>query len=301
MDRLYFILVVLLVIGCRSSPYDGFKNVGNDIHIKLHILGDGESRTLDQDSIKLRLRAAVLGEDPGSFVSTERWYAATDIRKLGMVKILDQMHEGDSLSVITLGNSLPWHAIIEQPTGKLSDTTHIRMELSLMKIHTPKMIKAAIEAHRKFDPDGYERKLITAYKKLEPKEWRRWGTSEVYYVIEGNALDTTAIAQGDGVTISYKGVCLENGSVFDDTNKNGEPLSFRFGDKDQVVIGLEVAIALLRDGQTGEFLLPSNYAFGTKGIPGVLEPNMPVKYTVHLDRVLRSPVRTKDSGSGPPA
>ena len=290
MDRLFFALVLLLVVGCRSSPYDGFKNVGNDIHIKLHVLGDGDSRTMDQDSIKLRVRAAVLGEEPGSFVSTERWYAAKEIRKLAMVKILDQMHEGDSLSVITLGTSLPWHAIIEQPTDKLRDTTHIRIELSLLAIHTPAMIKAAAEAHRKFDPDGYERKLIAAYKKLDPKEWQQWGTSEVYYVIEGTAMDTTAIEQGDGVTISYKGVCMENGRVFDDTNKNGEPLSFSFGDKDQVVNGLEVAIALLREGQTGEFLLPSNYAFGTKGIPGVLEPNMPVKYTVQLVRVIRAPV-----------
>ena len=283
-------VIAVLLVGCRSSPYDGFKNVGDDIHIKLHKLGDGSSRTLDQDSVKLRIRASRLGEEPGSFLSTESWYAGKDIRTKAMAKILDRMNEGDSLSVITLGSALPWNVIIEQPTDALTDTTHIRMEVTVVEILTPAMIRSALENLRRSDPDGYEMKLIDAYKKLEPREWVRWGTSEIFYVIDGEIKNDITVVKGDGVTISYKGVCIENGKVFDDTDRNGEPLSFRFGDKDQVVSGLEVAIALLREGQEGSFLLPSSYAFGTKGIPGVLEPNMPVNYTVKLVRVVRSPV-----------
>ncbi|MFZ1333130.1 MAG: FKBP-type peptidyl-prolyl cis-trans isomerase [Flavobacteriales bacterium] len=283
-------VIAVLLVGCRSSPYDGFKNVGDEIHIKLHKLGDGTNRVLDQDSVKLWIRASRLGEEPGSFVSTERWYAGKDIRTNAMAKILDRMNEGDSLSAITLGSALPWHAIIEQPTDELTDTTHIRLEVAVVQIRTPAMIKAALENLRRSDPDGYELRLLDAYKKMEPREWVRWGTSDVFYVIEGEVKNDLAVVKGDGVTISYKGICIENGKVFDDTDRNGEPLSFRFGDKDQVVLGLEVAIALLREGQEGSFLLPSSYAFGAKGIPGVLEPNMPVKYTVKLDRVVRAPV-----------
>lgn len=290
MKRFCVGLIVILLVGCRSSPYDGFKNVGDDVHIKLHKLGDGTSRITDLDSVKLWIRASRLGDKPGSFVSTERWYAGKHIRAKAMVNILDRMNEGDSLSVITLGSALPWHSIIEQPTDGLTDTTHIRMEVAVVEIHTPAMIRAAMENHRKYDPDGYERKLIDAYKKLESREWVRWGTSEVFYFIEGDIVNDTVVAKGDGITISYKGVCIENGKVFDDTERNGEPLSFRFGDKDQVVSGLEVAISLLREGQEGSFLLPSEFAFGAKGIPGVLEPNMPVEYTVKIVRVDRAPV-----------
>jgi peptidyl-prolyl cis-trans isomerase A (cyclophilin A) len=95
---------------------------------------------------------------------------------------------------------------------------------------------------------------------------------------------------GDHVTISYQGRRMEDGLLFDDTRKNGEAFSFRFGDKDQVMPGLEVAVHLLREGQEGTFLFPSDLAFGAKGIPGVLEPHMPVDYTVRLDKVERASI-----------
>ena len=283
-------VIVFILVGCRSATYDGFKNIGNDVHIKLQKLGDGTSHTTDLDSVKLWIRASRFGEEPGSFLSTERWYAGKDIRTKAMAQVLDRMNEGDSLSVISLGSAFSWPSIIDHPTEALTDTTHVRMEIAVVEIHTPAMIKAAAENHRKYDPDGYELKLIDAYKKLEPKEWVRWGNSEVFYFIEGDTMNGVAIVKGDGITVAYNGMCIENGKIFDDTEKNGEPLSFRFGDKDQVVSGLEVAISLLREGQQGSFLLPSEYAFGAKGIPGVLDPKMPVKYTVKIIRVDRAPV-----------
>ena len=96
------------------------------------------------------------------------------------------------------------------------------------------------------------------------------------------------VVVGDHITISYKGRRIEDGQVFDDTQRNGEPLSFTYGDKDQVMKGLEVAVHLLREGQEGSFIFPSEYAFSAKGIPDVLDPYMPVEYTVRLEKVQRS-------------
>jgi FKBP-type peptidyl-prolyl cis-trans isomerase len=60
---------------------------------------------------------------------------------------------------------------------------------------------------------------------------------------------------------------------------------------------LEVAVHLLREGQLGTFLFPSEMAFGAKGIPGVLDPYMPVMYSVRLEKVERASPKTKPAQS----
>ena len=65
----------------------------------------------------------------------------------------------------------------------------------------------------------------------------------MYYRINGECV---GYQQGQElaimVTIPYTVASnMEDGVVFDDTERNGVPLTFRFGDKDQVMQGLEVA------------------------------------------------------------
>jgi FKBP-type peptidyl-prolyl cis-trans isomerase len=43
----------------------------------------------------------------------------------------------------------------------------------------------------------------------------------------------------------------------------------------------------LREGGVGQFILPSAYAFGARGVPGVVDPYTPVLYRVSVVRVGR--------------
>jgi FKBP-type peptidyl-prolyl cis-trans isomerase len=286
MKRLFLLGAFTAVLcACNSSPYEGYKRVAGEVDLRLHILGDGEQRVEDGDSIHLRLRAALLGQEPGSYVSTEQWFAARDLRQGAFVPVLQRMHEGDSMSVIARGTALPWSVIAPHALDPIADTAHVQVELSMLGLRTAAMMQAEQERIRTADPEAFERELIAAYRARTPGPWLRWGTSEVYYVVSGTAVDTTAVRMGEQVTIAYTGARMEDGHVFDDTGRNGGPLSFRFGDPDQVMPGLETAVHLLREGQEGTFLLPSPMAFGAKGIPGVLDPYTPVVYTVHLEKV----------------
>jgi FKBP-type peptidyl-prolyl cis-trans isomerase len=96
-------------------------------------------------------------------------------------------------------------------------------------------------------------------------------------------------APGDFVVINYTGF-LANGTVFDSTEAKGrKPLSFRLG-KDQVIPGLENVITYMKPGGIATCTIPSNLAFGQKGIcienEGCLvPPNETVKYVVKLYQV----------------
>lgn len=280
-------LLLLLATGCQRSPYAGYKVVGDDVHLKLLVIGDGEQVPSDSDSVVVRMRLGFVGEDVGSAFSTERAYLVKDLRSGALVPVLRRLHEGDSLSVIAPASALPWKALSRGVAIDIPDTGMIQGEISLRSLRTPAMIRAEAEAHKQHDPLGYELRLIAAYKGRSPIPFIQWGTSDLHYHITGTAADTNAVVVGDQITVAYQGRRLEDGKVFDEVTWKGSPLTFTYGDKDQVIQGLEVAIHLLREGQEGTFLLPSLYAFGTKGINGVLEPNMPVIYTVRLESVIR--------------
>lgn len=69
-----------------------------------------------------------------------------------------------------------------------------------------------------------------------------------------------AVKKGDKVKVEYKGT-LEDGTVFDSTEKNGEPLEFEVGSK-QLIEGFEDAVIGMETGEEKEFKLVSDEAYG---------------------------------------
>ncbi|MBL7981491.1 MAG: FKBP-type peptidyl-prolyl cis-trans isomerase [Flavobacteriales bacterium] len=281
-------ILAVFLVAC-GSPYAGFTEVDGDVHVHLHKLGDGERVAADSDSVHLRVRVARLGQEPGSQFSTQRMYAAYQLRRTGFQVVMDRLHVGDSMSVIIAAGRVPWSVLGAAPLSNEQDTGMVRLELSVLEIITPEQMREREARYRQADPGGFERRLITAWVQRDDRPWTRWGTSDLHYLITGSAVDTNAVRPGDQVTVSYKGLVLEDGRVIDSTDKNGSTFSWTYGDPDQVVKGLEVAVRLMREGQSGEFIFPSAYAFGARGVPGILDPWSAMRYTVKLERVQRKP------------
>lgn len=286
----FFVLAILG--GCDRSPYPHYKKIGEDLHLRLHSLGEGDRLARDGDSVLMRLRISEVEGAPGSLFSTDQWYAVEDLRESAFDELLIRMHEGDSMSLITSASLLPWNALIAEDTLQLAKYGALRTEVSMLSIRTVAMMEAEADRLRREDPQAYEQKLTFAFIDRLGSNWQQWGTSDLHYTIQGIAMDTNAVKPGEIVTISYTGKLVEDGSVFDSSERNGGPLTFRFGDKGQVINGIEIAIKLLREGQEGDFFLPSEYAFGTRGVEGMIAPCTPVLYTVRLESVERSAIRS---------
>jgi hypothetical protein len=288
--RLTIILVSSLVTGCARSPHAGFTEVEEEVHIRLHRLGEGEGSAGDNDSVRVRLRVAQLGEAPGSLFSTERTYGAKDIGRGALVVAMERLHEGDSMSLICPAGKMPWSAMGLIPGSTPTVDGEVRAEFALLEIITPADTRAKQEAQRHTDPTGYEHRLITAWVQEHGQGYLRWGTSDLFFRLQGQASDTLAVRPGEQVTVAYSGTRLEDGVVVDDTERQGGTFTWRYGDPDQVISGLEVAVSLLRVGRSGDFILPAAYAFGERGVPELVEPHSPMHYHVrliHADRRAR--------------
>lgn len=75
-----------------------------------------------------------------------------------------------------------------------------------------------------------------------------------------------AAKKGDKLGMRYIGK-LENGTVFD-SNKKGAPFSFKLGAA-EVIKGWEIGVAGMQVGGERRITVPSDLAYGKKGVPGI--------------------------------
>lgn len=106
--------------------------------------------------------------------------------------------------------------------------------------------------------------------------------SGLYYKITKT---TTGVAPkaGDDVAVHYAGR-LADGTEFDSSFKRGEPIEFPVG-LGRVIRGWDEGIMLLKEGETGTFVIPSELGYGAQGAGGVIPGNSCLVFDVELVKV----------------
>ena len=91
----------------------------------------------------------------------------------------------------------------------------------------------------------------------------------------------TIIAEaGMQVAVHYQGR-LEDGTVFDDSHKRGEPISFTLG-KGQVIKGWDQGIEGMSVGEKRTLTIPPELGYGEQGAGDVIPPNATLIFDVEL-------------------
>jgi hypothetical protein len=94
--------------------------------------------------------------------------------------------------------------------------------------------------------------------------------------------DTASVRRGREIVIHYQGRTLD-GQIFDDSRRMAAPLRFVYGNDDQVLVGLEIAISQMHLYEKAEVILPSWLAFGSTGsADGRVPPYTSVIYQVEV-------------------
>ncbi|ORZ16354.1 FK506-binding protein 1 [Absidia repens] len=86
--------------------------------------------------------------------------------------------------------------------------------------------------------------------------------------------------KGDTVTIHYIGT-LQDGTKFDASRDRGAPFKCVIG-VGQVVKGWDEGVPQLSIGERAKLTATADYAYGPRGIPGVIPPNATLIFDVEL-------------------
>ncbi|XP_077587238.1 peptidyl-prolyl cis-trans isomerase FKBP1A-like [Stigmatopora nigra] len=86
--------------------------------------------------------------------------------------------------------------------------------------------------------------------------------------------------KGQRVVVHYVGT-LSNGKVFDSSRGRGKPFKFKIGHQ-EVIRGWEEGVAQMSVGQRAKLICSPDFAYGSKGHPGIIPPNATLTFDVEL-------------------
>ncbi|MDD2274525.1 MAG: FKBP-type peptidyl-prolyl cis-trans isomerase [Candidatus Pacebacteria bacterium] len=96
-------------------------------------------------------------------------------------------------------------------------------------------------------------------------------------IIEGSGVESKV---GDNLTVHYTGT-LEDGTKFDSSVDRGSPFVFALG-AGRVIQGWEKGMEGMKVGEKRKLIIQPEYAYGERGISGVIPPNAVLTFEVEL-------------------
>jgi len=85
---------------------------------------------------------------------------------------------------------------------------------------------------------------------------------------------------GQTVVVHYTGT-LDDGTVFDSSRTRGKPFKFVIG-RGEVIKGWDEGVARLSVGERARLICSPDYAYGSRGHPGIIPPNARLTFDVEL-------------------
>ena len=89
-----------------------------------------------------------------------------------------------------------------------------------------------------------------------------------------------AVKPGDKVALHYTAT-LTGGKLFDSSKGRGQPFEFVVG-QGSVIRGWDVGLVGMRVGGVRELIIPSQQAYGDRGVPPVVPPKATLHFEVEL-------------------
>lgn len=280
------LFVALTFLGCsnKSKLFPGFSVTPTGIHYRLLALGSDTQTVKPSQYVTVNISYRTVTDS--LFFQGIRQFQLTEPAYKGAIdECFLMLAPGDSGAFYikakpfftrTLGTSLPRFINPDQ---------FMRVDVKILEARTVEEFEHDKEAFLTWIKDFGEYEKVLIWQYMEGKELSVEPTSSGLYIIPQITTRRKAVEPGDTVTIHYEGRFF-NGKIFDSTRKRNEPFQFVYGQKWQVIPGLEEAIGTMREGEKSMLIVPSYLAFGRQGnTSGIIPPFTAVVFELEIVEV----------------
>jgi len=285
-NKLIVIALLIVAIGCsnKSSKFPGFSVTDSDIHYKLVSLGDGAIKPELTNYITVNVAYRTISDSV--FFQGLRKFQLNSANKLGTIdECFLMLALGDSASFYFPADSFFTKTLETSLPKFINKGEMMRVDIKMLDIQTEKQYQFEKEAflHWINDFGDYEKVILKQY--MDGEKLSITPTPSGLYFLPVRKTSGKSVVIGDTITVHFEGRFFNN-KIFDSTKKRNEPFQFVYGQKWQVVEGLEEAIGMMKEGERSLFILPSKIAFGEQGSStGIIPPFTSVVFDVELVEV----------------
>ncbi|PCJ85745.1 MAG: hypothetical protein COA57_07210 [Flavobacteriales bacterium] len=270
---LHFIFYILLLTSC-TSKYPGFSETETGLYYQLHYWGEGAKKPHLGEYVKINAKLKTFGDT--LLKEDKELYAKIKNNKDGdMQEGLCMLVEGDSATFI-----------VKRPHPAIEDSMmDVLLDVKMLQILTPEQYRKKQE-YEQWKAEKLLKEHRKLFKFLEENEIGEKRNVEGIYFIPIKRGKGERIKSGDVIWVHYEGFFLDS-TKFDSTYDRGEPFDFNFGDPNQVIRGLEIAISLMRNKGKAKIIIPSPLAFGEQGSStGIVPPFTTLIYKLEIVKKL---------------
>ncbi len=279
------LLIVLLFASCNyTSEHDGYTKKKHGIYFKLIKFGENNKKPSYGDYITADIKYSTI--DDSVFFEGRRKLKLTKPDYKGSIDdCFLMLSKGDAALFIIPATDLYNKTLNTSLPNFLQDEGKIKIYIEMINIQSEEEYEHEKEAFVKWIEDfgEYEKVLLKQY--LEKNELDIKPNEEGIYHITTREGKGNRVKIGDTLIVHYEGRFL-NGQFFDSTRKRNQPFSFIYGQKWQLIEGLEKGIGQMREGEKAIFILPSELAFKESGSStGIIPPYTSLIFEVELLKI----------------
>ncbi|MEW5846358.1 MAG: FKBP-type peptidyl-prolyl cis-trans isomerase [Bacteroidota bacterium] len=256
-------LAVITACSNKSKLFPGYSVTDTGIHYKLIVLGESNTPASIGNYVTAIIAYRTLNDS--LFFQGVRQFQLTLPEYEGSIdECFLMLNSGDSASFYIQAEPFFTKTLETNLPKFISPGEFMRVDIKLLEVKSAEEFQKEMEAFMSWINDfgEYEKVILKQY--LDGQKVDVQPTESGLYIIPQVKTQRNQVEIGDTVTIHYEGRFL-NGKAFDSTRKRGEPFQFVYGQKWQVIPGLEEAIGKMREGEKAMLIVPSHLAFGQQG------------------------------------
>lgn len=263
-------LAMLTACSHKSDRYPGFNRTSTGIHYRLVSLGEGLTKPKPSDYVTVGI-AYRTPNDSLFFRATRQIHTTKPLYRGSIDECFMMLTQGDSATFYIEARPF-FEKTLESELPKFLDSSdYLRVDILMLDIQSEEQFKLEKEAFLSWIEDfgEYEKVLIKQYMNAEKLSITP--TESGLYIIPRVVTQNPIVEIGDTISVHFEGRFF-NGKIFDSTRKRGEPFVFVYGEKWQVIPGIEEALGTMHKGDKSMLIIPSELAFGKGGNSSGLIP-----------------------------